>query len=70
MYSSVFQTRLRHGIAAVRVIDFEHGIQSAEEVFRAVQRIDVDLGRILMEHFIGIEHDCGHTETAGGWQMM
>ena len=47
------------------VIDFDDGIQRAEEVFRAIQRVDVRLGRIFMEHFIGIEHHCRDAERVG-----
>jgi len=59
-----------HGIAAVRVIDFDHCIQRAEEVFRTIQWVDVRLGRSFMEHFIGIEHTAGTPREYDWWQIM
>ena len=49
----------------MRVIYFKHGIEGMQEDFRAIQRVDVRLGGVFMEHFIRIEHDCGDAERVG-----
>lgn len=47
------------------MINFEDGIDGMQEDFGTVQGIDVRLGGIFMEHFIGIEHDGRDTESVG-----
>jgi hypothetical protein len=51
-------------ITAVRMIHFDRISQRIQEVFRAVQWVDVRLGGVIMQHFEWIKHDGGDAKKA------
>jgi hypothetical protein len=51
-------------ITAVRMIHVDRISQGIQELFRAVQWVDVRLGSVIMEHFERIKHDGGDAKKA------
>jgi hypothetical protein len=47
------------------VIDFDDFGQSVQEIFRAVQGVDVRLGSIFVDNFKGVEHNSRNAKNAG-----
>jgi len=50
---------------AVRMIHFDRIGQCVQKIFRAVQRVDVRLGGVIMKDFEGIKNDGGDAKEAG-----